>query len=255
MVAFTKKQCVVSGVRVDVLEAGNGEPVVYFHGAGAVSGFDGLLPIAQSRRLIVPIHPGFGASEDDLRIDNVFDYAIHYASLFRQLGLEKPVDVIGHSLGGWIAALVAGLTRVQVRRLVLACPAGLRVAGITTTDLFTIPAEKFLSYLVSDPATLEKMSGMVPTVDTRVAKYREMTSLARVIWDKNYEPKLDRWLEHIDAPTLVMWGREDRILPLALADHWAKRIPNAEVQTFAGAGHLLFTESLDPLQAAIKFLD
>jgi hypothetical protein len=58
MSGFTKREIVVDGVRVEVLEAGGGEPLVYFHGAGTTSGFQDLLPLSQSRRLIVPITPG-----------------------------------------------------------------------------------------------------------------------------------------------------------------------------------------------------
>jgi len=65
MSAFTKRAVVVDGVRVEVLEAGRGEPIIYFHGAGTTSGFQDLLPLSRFRRLIVPIHPGFGASDDD----------------------------------------------------------------------------------------------------------------------------------------------------------------------------------------------
>ena len=165
-----------------------------------------------------------------------------------------PVDLIGHSLGGWIAALIAALAKIEVRKLVLACPAGLRVQGINTTDLFTIPAEQLLSYLVSDPKTLKKMSEVVPTNEMRVGRYREMTSLARIIWEKGYDPKLDRVLTHIRADTLILWGEQDRILPVELAKHWAKDIPQATVKTFQGAGHLLLAENEASLKAASDFV-
>lgn len=63
--------------------------------------------------------------------------------------------------------------RLKVRKLVLACPAGLRVQGINSADLFTIPAEQLLSYLVSDPKTLKKMSEVVPTNEMKVGRYRK----------------------------------------------------------------------------------
>jgi pimeloyl-ACP methyl ester carboxylesterase len=88
------------------------------------------------------------------------------------------------------------------------------------------------------------------TIDMKVGRYREMTSLARIAWDRNYEPKLDRWLQNIAAPTLILWGEQDRAIPPAQAKYWADRLPNAEVATFPGAGHLLFFES----DAAVKRL-
>src|SRR5260221_6466820 len=107
MTQFQKSALVVDGVRVRVLEAGKGKPLVYFHGAGAGRGFDELLPLAENRRLIVPVHPGYGGSDDDLAINSILDYAVHYATLFDQLGIDQPVDLIRHSLGGWIASLLA----------------------------------------------------------------------------------------------------------------------------------------------------
>ena len=91
MSAFTKRAVVVDGIRVEVLEAGSGEPLIYFHGAGTTSGFQDLLPLSQSRRLIVPIHPGFGASDDDAGINSMLDYVVHYNALFDQLDLSSPV--------------------------------------------------------------------------------------------------------------------------------------------------------------------
>jgi len=105
MSAFTKRAVVVDGVRVEVLEAGRGEPIIYFHGAGTTSGFQDLLPLSRFRRLIVPIHPGFGASDDDAGINSMLDYVVHYNALFDQLDLSNPVDLVGHSLGGWMAGL------------------------------------------------------------------------------------------------------------------------------------------------------
>ena len=76
MTHFQKSDLVVDGVRVQILEAGKGKPLIYFHGAGASRGFDELLPLAEKHRLIVPIHPGFGGSDDDLSINSVLDYVV-----------------------------------------------------------------------------------------------------------------------------------------------------------------------------------
>src|ERR1700704_4029108 len=78
MSVFTKRVVLVDGIRVEVLEAGSGEPLIYFHGAGATSGFQDLLPLSRSRRLVVPIHSGFDASDDDAGINSMLDYVVHY---------------------------------------------------------------------------------------------------------------------------------------------------------------------------------
>ena len=252
---FLKRDVTASGVGVQVMEAGHGHATVYLHGAGTMSGFGDLLPLARNRRLIIPIHPGFGASEDDPRIDSVLDYAIHYAGLFSQLGLIGPIDLIGHSLGGWIASLFTIFYGHRVRRLALACPAGLRVPEHPTTDLFMIPPERLLSHLISNPETLKRFTSVGMTNDMRIARYRETTSLARVMWDRNYEPKLGRWLEGLTTPTLVMWGEQDRVMPAQQAEHWARHLAHAQIETFPGAGHLLFAETPSAVECLEAFLN
>jgi pimeloyl-ACP methyl ester carboxylesterase len=255
MSGFIKQDIVVDGVRVQVLEAGRGEPLVYFHGAGTMSGMEELLPLAKDRRLIVPYHPGFGPSDDDSRINSILDYVVHYAALFDHLGLLEPVDLVGHSLGGWMASMFAIFKGHRVRRLALACPSGLRVAEHPTTDLFTIRAEKFLPYLVANPEILARMASTKVTNEMKVARYREMTSLARVAWDRNYEPKFDRWLAYVKNPTLILWGEQDRVIPVQQANFWANRIANSEIATFEGAGHLLFLETSTAIGRLEAFLD
>jgi pimeloyl-ACP methyl ester carboxylesterase len=251
---FTKQDVTVDGVRVHVLQAGRGMPLVYLHAAGALGGFEELLPLAETRRLIIPIHPGFGASDDDPRIDSALDYVVHYAALFDQLGLDAPFDLAGHSLGGWIASLFAVFHGRRVRRLALACPAGLRVPEHPTLDLFMIPAEALTAHMFAC-APPPPPPGLDAT-EMKVARYREMTSLARFSWSCNYEPKLERWLSHIKAPTLLLWGRQDRIIPVQQAGYWADRLGDgAEVVTFEAAGHVLWRESPAAVERLTAFFN
>jgi pimeloyl-ACP methyl ester carboxylesterase len=243
---FVMKDHTIDGVRVQVLEAGAGEPVVYLHAAGTLGGFRALLPLAHTRRLIIPIHPGFGASEDDPRIDSALDYVVHYSALFDALGLDNPVDLVGHSLGGWIASLFTIFNRTRVRRLALACPAGLRVPEYPTVDLFKISPDKIAFYMFAVPpqAPAPLLPEGVPVSEMMIARYREMTSLARFMWERNYEPKLERWLKHISVPVLLLWGEQDRVIPVQQAQHWASRLGGStEIATFGDAGHVLWHEA------------
>jgi pimeloyl-ACP methyl ester carboxylesterase len=256
MTQFHGSHLVVDGVRVQVLKAGEGRPLIYFHGADGSRGFDELLPLAERHRLIVPIHPGFGGSDDDLMINSMLDYVVHYAALFDALRLDEPVDLVGHSLGGWIASLFAIFQGHRLRRLALACPAGLRVPEHPGADLFLIPPEKLPSILVASPTVLAKMFEGEVTVDMKVGRYREMTSLARVIWGRSYDPKLDRWLKRVSVPTLILWGKQDRVLPVQQAQRWADRLGGeAKVSTFDGVGHLVFLESPGAVERVASFLN
>jgi pimeloyl-ACP methyl ester carboxylesterase len=186
----------------------------------------------------------------------VLDYVVHYAALFDVLKLHEPVNLVGHSLGGWIASLFAIFQGHRVHRLALACPAGLRVPEYPGADLFMIPPETLPSTLAASPTVLAKMTQGEVTVDIKVARYREMTSLARVIWERSYDPKLDRWLKRVFAPTLILWGEQDKILPVQQARRWADRLAcGAEISTFDGVGHLVFLEAPGAVKRVASFLN
>jgi pimeloyl-ACP methyl ester carboxylesterase len=123
-----------------------------------------------------------------------------------------------------------------------------RVPEHPSVDLFTIPADKKGYYMFAvpppPPAPPPHLPEGLPVGEMMIARYREMTSLARFMWERNYEPKLERWLKHIKAPVLLLWGEQDRVVPVQQAQHWATRLGGStEIPTFAGAGHVLWHEA------------
>jgi pimeloyl-ACP methyl ester carboxylesterase len=103
---------------------------------------------------------------------------------------------------------------------------------------------------------LAKLSSGEVTVEMRIARYREMTSLARVIWERSYDPKLSRWLKRIAVPTLILWGEQDRVIPVQQARQWADRLASeAQITTFDGVGHLVFIETQGAAKRVESFLN
>jgi pimeloyl-ACP methyl ester carboxylesterase len=236
----------VNGIDTAVLVAGDGPPLVFFHGAGTGTGFDGLLPIAERFRLYVPHHPGYGESADDPRIDSINDYVLHYLDLFDALGIEELV-LAGSSMGGYMAATFAIQHARRVRRLILNAPIGMHVPEHPVVDVFRLPDEELLEWLTAKPELL--MRGGPPTPEMVAARYRESTSTARVFWKRVYDTKLPYWLHRLTMPTLLLWGEADRLVPVQQAATWAEHIPNATVHTLPGVGHATFLET--PEAAAI----
>ena len=126
MAAFRENRHEINGVEVVVLTAGEGPPLLFFHGAGTITGFDALLPLAERFRLVAPYHPGYGPSADDPSVDSIHDYVLHYLDLLDVLELDE-FTLAGHSMGGLLAAWFAIEQTSRVRRLVLVSPLGLRV--------------------------------------------------------------------------------------------------------------------------------
>jgi pimeloyl-ACP methyl ester carboxylesterase len=253
MATFSEERLTIRGVDTAVLTAGEGEPLVFFHGAGTVTGFDALLPLAERYRLVVPYHPGFGPSADDTSVDEIHDYRRHYLDLLDELGIGE-FALAGHSMGGWLAANVAVDHTERVRRLVLAAPLGLKVDDHPTTDIFSIPGEEVLGYLTSDMSVFDGHVPMPPTPEFLADRYRETTSAARLLWARPYDLKLHRWLHRLTMPTLILWGDADRLIPHEQAPLWAQLIPGADVRLLPGVGHLIFDESREAVDAIGAFV-
>jgi pimeloyl-ACP methyl ester carboxylesterase len=252
MSAYRERRVTVNGIETAVFMAGEGEPLVFFHGGGTLTGFDSLLPLAEQFHLVVPHHPGFGASADDPTIDSIHDYVRHYLDLLDALDLGE-LTLVGHSMGGYMAATFAIEQTARVRRLVLAAPIGLRVPEHPTVDLFSVRDEEALGYLAADQSVFAGHVPSPPTPEFLAGRYRESTSMARVFWNRVYDVKLARWLHRLTMPTLLLWGEADRLVPVQQAEVWTELLPNAEIRRVPRAGHLIFDESADAVAAVGDF--
>jgi pimeloyl-ACP methyl ester carboxylesterase len=244
---FERQEIEINGINTVVYSAGSGEPLVYLHGSGTFAGFGFARHWVKTHRVILPYHPGFGESADDARIESINDHVLHYLDLFDALGLDQ-INLVGSSLGGWIASEIAIVQPARIARLVLVSPGGLVIKDVPSTDLFTVPPKDVSVYLVADPAVLAPFMPEGHDLDFMTLRYRETISSARLVWERPGNPKLDRWLHRISAPTLLLWGEGDRIKPFAQAETWLKLLPNAQIETMAGVGHLPLDEQ--PVAAA-----
>jgi pimeloyl-ACP methyl ester carboxylesterase len=250
MAGYREDHYEINGIDTAVFTAGDGEPLVYIHGGGTATGFDALLPLADTFRLIVPHHPGFGASADDPRIDGAQDYVLHYLDLFDALGLDE-ITLVGHSLGGLIGSGLATAQPHRVRRLVLVAPYGLDVPAHPTVNFFDIPEQEVMAYLSADMSVFADL--MPPTPEFLAERAREAVSLERVIGRRSYDPTLAKWLHRLTMPTLLLWGDADRVIPAEQAPVWAAHLPRAETRILPGIGHLVFDETRDAAVAVADF--
>lgn len=244
----------IDGCELSYLRAGSGEPLLFLHGAAGIAGWMPWMDaLAQRYDLIVPDHPGFGRSSFPDWLDNIHDVAYFYLDAIRALGLER-AHVIGNSLGGWIAAEMGVRCTSRIRTLILVSPAGLRLPGVRKFDIFTASPEKTTRALFHDQSLAERvLAAPPPDLDT-LLKNRYAT--ARLGWQPRlFDPHLEKWLHRIDVPTLVLWGDDDKIIPPAYAELFAKRIPGAEVRILERCGHLPHVERSDAfVEAVTRFI-
>jgi pimeloyl-ACP methyl ester carboxylesterase len=236
----------LGGGRVHLLRGGTGEPVLFLHaagGAGTWLPFHGMLA-ARGFEVIAPDHPGFGKSDEFPEVEGVDDLVFHYLDVLDALGLDRP-HVVGGSFGGWIAAELALYLPQRVASLTLLSAAGLRLPEHPVTDLFLVPPARLPETLFHNPPPPAPVPppGTPPDLDAIIAAYREATALARFTWVPFMsDPKLERRLHRIAAPTLVVAPSDDRVIPVEHARRYAERIPNATYSEVPDCGHAMYFE-------------
>src|SRR5262249_31666231 len=149
-------------------------------------------PLAERFRVIAPYHPGFGESGDDPSFTDLHDYVMHYLELFDVLQLDK-FNLVGLSLGGCLAAKFASEHGHRVKRLALIAPAGMIVPEHPMLDFLAVPGERVPGLLVSNFAALQKRLPEKPDIEFAAARYREATTVARLLWEHPTDPKFMRY--------------------------------------------------------------
>ncbi|MEX0409017.1 alpha/beta hydrolase [Aquibium sp. LZ166] len=232
----------VTGCRIRMMRKGKGEPLLFLHGATGVPRWLPFMDmLAEKYDLIVPEHPGFGASDTPDWLDNIGDLAFFYLDLIDHLGLDK-VHLLGTSIGGWIAAELATRSCEKVRTLTLVAPAGIHVKGVKKGDIFMWSPEETAQNLFHN----QEIAKAVPQPANEdelmvVLKNRLMT--AKLGWQpRMYNPHLKKWLHRVDVPTLIIWGDDDKLIPAAYGPAYRDLIPNSSLEVIAECGHLPHVE-------------
>ncbi|MBI1816489.1 MAG: alpha/beta hydrolase [Deltaproteobacteria bacterium] len=246
----------VRGVRTHLLHGGRGEPLLVLHPEYAANLWPPYLDrLAMHFRVLAPDHLGFGDSERPDWLDGIDDLVLHYADLLDAMEIPR-CAVLGSSLGGWIAAALAMTYPARVTRLVLVGAAGLKVDGVPRYDVFLNQVEDTLRHLFHDESRAAQLLPTEYGPEVLVRGYREATTLARLAWNPYlYDPKLERRLARITAPTLVVWGEQDTFLPPAYGEAYARAIPGATLRTVAECGHLVaFEQTAAFIELTTEFL-
>ncbi len=234
---------------VRVWSAGEGPPVLYLHGFEHHPGDASFLRrLAESRRVIAPETPGYGESSGLEGIDGILGLTLYHRHLVESLGLDR-VDMIGHSLGGMFAAEFAAICPHRTRRLVLVDAYGLWREDMPVPDPFVLGPQQLSAAKWADPdAAPAEPSIVVPDPNDPNAvvldRARNLAAATKFMWPFA-ERGLRRRLPFIQAPTLVIHGEDDGLVPPAYADEFARLIPDAQVARIAGAGHLPMVERED----------
>lgn len=258
------KEVMVFGQKIHYVEAGSGPVVVLLHGLGGNSAnwaFN-IPALAQKYRVIVPDQIGFGRSDKPRINYRVGTYADFLDKFLDELKIER-ATLVGNSMGGWIAALYALQRPARVERLVLADAAGFRpppefdlavLSGLnpsTRAGMRELAAQVFFNkQLFGSEAAIDLMLTQRMAAGDGDTIQRLVESIYRG------EDMLDGRLSAIKQPTLIIWGREDGLTPLAReGEKFRKEMPGAQFIVFDNCGHVPQVEKAAEFNAAIlKFL-
>ncbi len=255
---MSRREITVQGHRVDVAETGSGPPLLYLHGFcdvhGAVPGWLALHEaLARRFTVIAPAHPGCAGSEENDDIDAVDDATFHLLSVMDALGLDS-VPVVGHCIGGWLAAELAVRHRERVECLCLIAASGLKVAGEPIADLFwqlqpldgtdRSGLRRLLFAEAGSALALEFYPDGRNEIDIELLRYKMCRFASRIGFRPPYfqDPKLLGRLARYDRPALVLSGCDDRLVPAAHGAAYAAGLGDARLEVLDDAGHCLHIE-------------
>jgi len=232
---------------VRVWSAGSGAPLLYLHGfehhPGAASFLDRL---SRSHDVRAPELPGFGDSTGFEELHDVIDVALYYRRLIESWN-KGPVEVVGHSLGGMFAAELAALSPHLVRRLVLVDAYGLWLDDNPLPDPFALSSKDLERAKWHEPekAPVPEPSAFEAGGDhgaLAIFRAQNLGTATKFMWPIP-DHGLKRRLPYIQAPTLIVHGKADGLVPVAYAEAFARLIPKARIAVIRNAGHLPMIEA------------
>lgn len=234
----------VAGTDLAIIKGGQGKPMLVLH---EELGHPGWLKwhsaLAKDHTLLIPIQPGLGKSPRLDWIRSIHELGLFYNWVLREMQLG-PIDVIGFSIGGWIAAEMAAADPKLMRKLVLVAPAGIRPPEGEIMDIFSVTARTELNASVYDPENTPEFASLYGgerTPEQFEAFEDARAENVRIAWDPILNnPSLQYLLAGVSkVPVQIIWGKEDAIVPVSAADSYRKALANTEVRVtiFDACGH------------------
>jgi pimeloyl-ACP methyl ester carboxylesterase len=247
--------------KIRVFEMGEGRPLVFLHSAGGLAEDNPFLAaLARYWHVFAPLLPGYGDSEGAESLRDMLDVTLHSFDVLDTLGLDRPI-LVGHSLGGMIAAEMAAVAPREVERLGLIAPAGLWLDAHPIPDLFSKLPHELPGLLFHNPEFGERM--MTAGADFDDPKFleafiirntRQLAMAGKMLFPIP-DRGLDERLYRIRAKTVLIWGESDRVIPAAYGNAFCRGIAGAELVQIPAAGHMVIVEQPEAVVAALASLE
>lgn len=232
MTEFREGHVEADGFRIRYMEAGDGPPLVYLHGAGGMRINPAHRLLAGHYRVIAFEMPGFGTSPENTRTPDQAALARTMAQAASALGLDR-FNLLGTSFGARTALYIAAQNPEAITALVLESPAAIRPAGAKPPS--GTPQE--IARLIH--AHPERMP-VLPAPDPAVAA--QTARLVERLRGPDRDAALEALMPGIATPTLVLFGALDRLMPPELGRHYKAAMPNCHLVLVYDAGHAIASD-------------
>jgi len=230
-------------VRMRVLSKGSGPALVFFHGPWGLHWDPFLDALAQHFTVHAPEHPGTspGAPDDIYHLDGLWDLILCYDELLDAMGVESAA-LVGHSFGAMMACEVAAAYPCRARNLALIDPIGLWREDAPVRNWMMLNPQEIAAAIFRDPASagaghlFPRYEDEEARITAQVGLTWAMGATGKFIWpipDKGLKKRIHR----VKAPTLLIWGADDRLVPPVYAEEFRRQIAGARIETVNGAGH------------------
>ena len=241
-----------------VWELGTGAPLCFLGGLRGLPRWPAFLDrLAARRRVIAPSLPGFPGARGHEELDDLADWVVAALDLLDAAGAAG-ADLVGASVGATLAAEIAAFSRESVRRHALIAPFGLFDEREPVADVFALRKPEVAPMLCADPAKYEAFLARPDgedEIEWQVTQLRAEEAAARLLWPTG-DRGLAKRLHRIAAPTLLVWGSQDRVVPASYAKRFAAGLGGlVQIRSVEGAGHMAELDAPDAIaDAVLEFL-
>ncbi len=259
-----EKSVLVFGAKIRYLEAGDAAKpkVILLHGLGAnAESWQFTVPaLAANYHVIAPDQVGFGKSDKPLLKYRVGTYADFLDKFMAELKIEK-ASLVGNSMGGWVAGLMAIKYPNRVDRIVLADAAGIIPANVNTETIYQLnnstrdEIRANLKLIFFNPLLQNNEALVDQFMTARITANDGYTINSLIESIKRREDFLNERLGEIKKPTLIIWGKQDGLIPVSDAAVFNKGIAGSHLIIFENCGHVpQFEKAAEFNKAVLEFL-
>ncbi len=255
--AWSKERVAAAGAEMQILKGGSGEPLLVLHDEMGQPGWLRIHEeLAENYTVYAPSLPGFGVTDRLDWVMNVRDMATWTLWAMEDMGLPS-LNVAGFSLGGWLAAEMATQNPRAFNKMALAAPAGILPPTGEILDMFLMVSAEFITAGVHNPSAATEFQTICP--DEPSPELVELWETAReeacrLTWRPYmHDRSLPHRLGRLKAlPSLIVWGRNDEVVPPSAGEVYNSSIPGARLVTLEDCGHRIDIEKTDELAGFLR---